>query len=56
MTFEIPVGTPASACRSCHARIFWIRTTAGKSMPVDTDGTSHFATCPNAAKHRKTSK
>lgn len=82
-----------SRCRSCGAEIIWIRTKAGKQMPVDTkterfiadpegdrlyvmnDGhtmrgtpvrpgeenaagvssghTSHFATCPNAKKHRR---
>lgn len=79
-------------CRSCGRQILWIRTTAGKNMPVDTayvdyvlpkegekaaekivtpngevvsanratgeerDGfgyISHFATCPNAAQHRR---
>jgi succinylglutamate desuccinylase len=74
-------------CKSCNAKIDFIKTTAGKWMPVDpdyvdyedaengdvliTDGgvvytvdhqknytsvsgrVSHFATCPNADKHRK---
>ena len=53
-------------CRSCHARIIWFTTAAGKNMPVDADTveaddtdldlsrhSSHFATCPNADKHRK---
>lgn len=51
--FPIPEGTRASSCRSCDAAIFWIKTAAGKSMPVDRDGTSHFATCPHAAQHRR---
>lgn len=51
--FVIPEGTTPANCRSCGARVFWIKTVAGKNMPVDPDGTSHFATCPNAAKHRK---
>lgn len=55
-----------SECRSCKARIVWLRTQDGKNMPVDaetveegdtswdnTKHTSHFATCPNADKHRK---
>jgi len=55
-------------CRSCGAEIVWLKTSTGKSMPVDTESvvdeaatifdpvqmTSHFATCPDAAKHRKT--
>ncbi|MBF0501471.1 MAG: hypothetical protein HQM09_15125 [Candidatus Riflebacteria bacterium] len=66
-------------CKSCGASIRWVKTEAGKSMPIDdkpnpagniviengvatvrTDKPantrlyiSHFATCVNAAKHRK---
>lgn len=70
-----------STCRSCGARILWVRTATGKAMPLDAlpraDGNvvveggqavllprgehrggvkhyvSHFATCPQAAIHRK---
>jgi hypothetical protein len=54
------------SCRSCSAPIVWLRTVAGKAMPVDSatvkdvdqlfDSSkhrSHFATCPNAKKHRR---
>ena len=53
-------------CRSCNAKIIWFKTAAGKNMPVDSDTVeadddeldlarhvSHFATCPNAAQHRR---
>ncbi len=50
--FEIPAGARKAECRSCQAEIFWIVTTAGKRMPTNPDGTSHFSTCPNAALHR----
>lgn len=53
-------------CRSCNAKIIWFKTPAGKNMPVDADTVepddeelelsrhvSHFASCPDAAKHRK---
>jgi hypothetical protein len=53
-------------CRSCDARIIFLTTGAGKKMPTDADTveaddedfdgsrhTSHFATCPNAAQHRR---
>lgn len=40
-------------CRSCGAPITWVKTESGKWMPLDPDGTSHFATCPDAAKWRK---
>lgn len=50
--FVVPEGAPRRACISCHATIYWVATRAGKRMPVDPDGTSHFATCPAAALHR----
>lgn len=56
-----------SRCTSCRAAIVWLRTVNGNRMPVDAatvkpDDTeyngkaghvSHFATCPDAAKHRR---
>lgn len=54
--YEIPTGTPQRACNSCRRPIFWIVTPAGARMPVDPDGKTHFATCPNAAAHRKPRK
>lgn len=53
-TFPVPPGAPVKACNSCGADIVWIVTAAGKRMPVDArTHESHFATCPNAAHHRK---
>ena len=64
-----------TTCKSCGAKIVWIKTQNGRSMPCDeeqveyqknyrgsaltpiVDGigyVSHFATCPNADKHRRT--
>ena len=57
----------ASKCGSCGAAIKWIKTSKGRPMPVDpkpitvvtneghtvTGRQSHFASCPNADKHRK---
>jgi hypothetical protein len=55
-------------CTSCGADIVWFRTSSGKRMPVDEATTkpndaehmldlkrhiSHFATCPEADKWRK---
>lgn len=40
-------------CRACAAEIQFVPTERGKLMPVDTDGTSHFATCPEAARFKK---
>jgi hypothetical protein len=63
---EPPYAGPAGktdACRSCNAPIFWLKTAAGKTMPVNAESTwpgdleydserhtSHFSTCPDAAK------
>ena len=51
--FDIPPGTNKDICKGCSAWIYWIRTNRGSMMPVDPDGTSHFATCPNAQRFRK---
>ena len=32
-------------CRTCGAAIRFVETPSGKFMPVDPDGTPHFATC-----------
>jgi hypothetical protein len=53
-------------CGSCQAKIIWLLTKNLKPMPVDADAVlpadtkydhkrhvSHFATCPNAAHHRR---
>lgn len=53
VTSDIPAGTAPTSCKSCGAVIFWIKTAAGKSMPVTGAGISHFADCPNADAHRK---
>lgn len=57
----------SSKCRSCGYPIIWLKTDAGKNIPVDEDSvadkgatifdphqmTSHFATCPDVGKWRK---
>lgn len=53
-------------CQSCKAEIVWIRTERGHMMPVNPESVgqddkvfkpgvhiSHFATCPQADKHRR---
>jgi hypothetical protein len=40
-------------CRSCSELMLWCITPAGKRAPLNRDGTSHFATCPQAAAWRR---
>lgn len=53
-------------CSSCGARMVFVKTLAGGNMPCDADTVAeddylfkpgkhmpHWATCPNAAEHRK---
>lgn len=40
-------------CRACSARISWAETPTGRTAPLDPDGTSHFATCPDAERFRR---
>lgn len=49
---EIPEGTPAAKCRGCGAAMYWVKTAGGKNMPVDPDGTPHWATCKAAGRFR----
>jgi hypothetical protein len=47
--YAIPPSAPQKPCRSCNAPIVFVKTEAGRSMPVNPDtGLSHFTTCPNA--------
>jgi len=39
-------------CRGCRQSIAWARTPAGRTAPLNRDGTSHFATCPEADRFR----
>lgn len=51
--FTIPDDAVVKRCSGCGKDIYWIVTAKGKRMPVDPDGTSHFATCEKAADFRK---
>jgi len=56
----------STPCRSCGEEIVFVKTAAGKKMPIDADTwtegeeyfeprvhRSHFATCPQAEQFRK---
>ncbi len=53
LKFAIPENAKFTYCTSCNATIYWIITANQRRMPVDPDGTSHFATCKFADQHRK---
>lgn len=40
-------------CKACQAEITWIKTLRGNQTPINKNGTSHWATCPNAKQFRK---
>ena len=52
-TYKVDTDAPPSKCKSCGATVYWIKTFKGKNMPVNPDGVSHFATCKQADKWRK---
>jgi len=52
VTLKAMCGEP-STCRGCRATIYWATTARGNRMPLNEDGTSHFATCPVANAYRK---
>jgi hypothetical protein len=43
----------SARCRSCGALICWVKTPRDKRMPINPDGKSHFATCPQANDWRR---
>lgn len=62
--YLVPDAPEYGRCRSCGAEIIWIETVSGAKCPLsvasieqDGDGRryalTHFADCPNAARHRK---
>ena len=67
MSTENPIERHVTLCRSCGARIVFLPTRSGATMPVDVGSlpreeviemfdakrmTSHYATCPQAARWR----
>jgi len=43
-------------CSTCGDRMVWCISPKGRRAPMNPDGTSHFATCPQAGEHRRTRK
>lgn len=42
-----------SHCRSCKAEITWVETPNGKQTPIEPDGMTHWARCPQARQWKK---
>jgi hypothetical protein len=53
IVFDIPTDAAPAICKGCKTTIYWIRTRAGKAMPVNQNGTSHFSTCSQANQFRR---
>lgn len=49
----LPADWRTAECRSCGAPVLWVMTKGGKRAPLDRDGHSHFATCPQADQWRR---
>jgi hypothetical protein len=46
-------GSRPTACRSCNAKVLFVNARkSGRRAPINPDGSSHFATCPDAAAWR----
>ncbi|MFB2894028.1 hypothetical protein ACE1CI_14050 [Aerosakkonemataceae cyanobacterium BLCC-F50] len=39
-------------CKACGQPIRWVKTQSGKFTPIDPDGVSHWATCPEVEQFR----
>lgn len=56
LAYVIPEGWTAGdlgTCRSCAAPVMWATTRSGAKNPINPDGVSHFATCPQASSWRR---
>lgn len=68
--YEVPAQTNAATCTgpNCRKEIYWIRTPAGRSMPIDCHagegclpptserpgaGVPHFGTCPDVKRFER---
>lgn len=45
LKYEVPAGDPGTFCKGCGKHIFWVKTKAGKWMPIEWDGSPHWGNC-----------
>lgn len=43
----------AGTCKGCGRPIWWVKSKAGKIMPVTDEALNHFVDCPRAAQFKK---
>ena len=51
--YAVPVGKPGRPCEACGKMLYFVRTAAGKPMPVEADGTPHWGNCTDAERFKK---
>lgn len=51
--YQIPDNAKSHRCKGCNARIYFVGTANGKSMPVEQDGYPHWERCSDPAQFRK---
>ncbi len=53
--YDIPIGDVGRPCKSCGMQLHWVKTSAGKWMPVEYDGMPHWGFCDEPERfHGKT--
>lgn len=50
---QTPEDLRVAHCKACFAPMLWVLTTKGNRAPLNPDGTSHFASCPEAERFRR---
>jgi hypothetical protein len=51
--YEVPAGDFGRPCQACGKNIYFVKTPTGKYMPIEWDGTAHWANCPERAQFKK---
>lgn len=54
--FDVPEDAMFRPCRACRTPIAFVTTQAGRKMPVDRDGRSHYQTCTEPSRFSRKGK
>jgi hypothetical protein len=52
--YDVPAGDVGRPCRACGKQLHFVKTEAGKIMPVEWDGTPHWGKCARPQDFRRT--